>query len=194
VPAGGFLEHTLLAQVRRRDPRWSPMHRLGRGTSGLVLFAGTEEARSRVQSAWRGEGVEKWYRALAGGPMPRAPFEVEAPIGPVEHPVLGSIFAASPAGRRASSHVEPIAPAAEGWVAAVRIATGRPHQIRIHLAFAGHPLVGDPIYGPGGLPRTAALPGEGGYCLHSWRLGLVHPRTGRRLELEAPLPERLRIG
>ncbi len=77
----------------------------------------------------------------------------------------------------------------------VEIATGRPHQIRIHMAWAGHPLAGDPLYGPGGLPlpETQALPGDPGYLLHAHRLELEHPRTGARLRLECQPPPMLRI-
>jgi 23S rRNA pseudouridine1911/1915/1917 synthase len=77
----------------------------------------------------------------------------------------------------------------------VDIETGRPHQIRIHLAFAGHPLVGDPLYGPGGVPRAGiiALPGDGGYFLHAERLAFVHPVTGHPVELLAPAPWELRM-
>ena len=73
----------------------------------------------------------------------------------------------------------------------VTIATGRPHQIRIHTAAAGAPLLGDPLYVPGGLASEQALPGDGGYHLHAHRLRLVCP-DGDLLALEAPLPEALR--
>jgi 23S rRNA pseudouridine1911/1915/1917 synthase len=192
VPAGGFLEHTLLARVRRLHPEAVTMHRLGRGTSGLVLFARTDEARRHVASEWREGRVEKTYRALVAGTPAHDSFTVDTPIGLVAHPLLGAVHAASRAGRRAVSHVRVLARRADRTLVEVTIPTGRPHQIRIHLAAAGHPLVGDPLYVSGGIPGAPALPGEGGYRLHALRLALAPPRGSGRLVLECAPPADLR--
>ena len=193
VPNGGFLEHTLLSRVRRLHPEAVPMHRLGRGTSGLVLFARTDPARRAVAAEWRSGRVEKEYRALVRGHPSRATFTVDTPIGLVPHPRLGQVHAASPAGKPAVSHVRVLGRRDGASLVAVTIPTGRPHQIRIHLAAAGHPLVGDKLYVAGGMPGPEpGLPGEGGYRLHAHRLALAHPATGRRIVLECPPPPALR--
>jgi 23S rRNA pseudouridine1911/1915/1917 synthase len=145
-----------------------------------------------VAAAWRAGQVEKVYLALASGRPERKTFTVDVPIGPLPHPRLGSVHAASATGRGALSRVQVLELRQQSAVLAVTIETGRPHQIRIHLAAVGHPLVGDPLYGPGGVPRGDALPGDGGYWLHAWRLVLAHPRGGHRIALECPPPPPLR--
>ncbi len=193
IPNGGFLTHTLLHLVRQHFPEAGPLHRLGRGTSGLMLFARTPQARSGVSAAWREGRVEKTYRALVTGVPEAEAFSIDARIGPVPHPRLGQVYAASPGGKAALTHVRVLAVRGTNALVEATIATGRPHQIRIHLAAAGHPLVGDPLYVMGGLPGPSpALPGETGYRLHAHRLGLAHPVTGQRLELECGLPPELR--
>lgn len=196
LPGGGFLEQTLLAAVRATHPEASPMHRLGRETSGLVLFARTHRAASILQASWRQRAVHKRYRALGSGIAARDEYPIEAPIGPVPHPVLGTLFAASPAGKASISLARVLERRETSTLFAVDIETGRPHQIRIHLAFAGFPLVGDPLYGPGGLPLMdmAALPGDGGYFLHAEQLCFEHPLTKQALELWAEPPLELRCG
>jgi 23S rRNA pseudouridine1911/1915/1917 synthase len=90
------------------------------------------------------------------------------------------VHAACDSGKPAVTHVRVLAARGDRAIVGVRIATGRPHQIRIHMAAAGHPLLGDPLYVAGGLPGPGgALPGEGGYSLHALRLGLAHPAGGR---------------
>jgi len=192
VPNGGFLTHTLLYLVRERFPEATPMHRLGRGTSGLLLFARTRDARQALSAAWRKGEVEKVYRALVVGTPVRDHFSVDTPIGLVPHPRLGQVHAASPQGKPALTHVRVLAADGGSAIVEATIPTGRPHQIRIHLAVAGHPLVGDPLYAAGGRPaREPGLPGDPGYRLHAHRLGFPHPATGRRIELECPLPSAL---
>ena len=189
MPAGGFLDHTLLAIVRRTYPDASPLHRLGRFTSGIVLFARTHESASLISRAWRDHEVKKQYRALGSGVAAKDRFEIDAPIGPVPHAVLGTVHAASPDGRSSHTIANVIERRQNSTLFTVGIITGRPHQIRIHLAVAGLPLVGDPVYGAGGVPKPShGLPGEGGFFLHAESLRFVHPLTENEITLHAPPP------
>jgi len=195
APAGGFLEHTLFALVRKHYPEATPIHRLGRGTSGVVLFARTARARSALCAAMRRNEVTKVYRALAGGIPAAESFSIETPIGPVPHPRLGTIHAASPAGKRALSRVSILERRSDACLLRISIETGKPHQIRIHLAAAGHPLVGDPLYATGGGLKDlgAALPGDSGYLLHAEYLRLQHPATDSAFEVSCCPPPGLRV-
>jgi 23S rRNA pseudouridine1911/1915/1917 synthase len=195
MAAGGFLEHTLLALVRARFHDASPVHRLGRHTSGLVVLARTRASAAALGQAWRVDGVIKEYRALVSGSPRWDRQEIDMPIGPVAHPRLGTVHAASRQGRPARSTVSVLERREADTIVKVAIATGRPHQIRIHLASLGHPLVGDALYEKGGGPRKEdpALPGDGGYHLHAWRLRFLHPTTGASMDLRAPPPAILEV-
>ncbi len=192
MPAGGFLQHTLLTLVRERYPEARPLHRLGRHTSGLVLFARTHDAASALAKAWRDHEVKKTYRALAAG-VPRTDrLVIDAAIGPVPHPLLGEVEAASEIGKASLSVATVLERGADRTLFSVAITTGRPHQIRIHLAYAGHPLVGDPLYDSGGvIKRSPGLPGDGGYLLHAECLRFAHPLTGAPTTLVARPPPTL---
>ncbi len=190
LPGSGFMENTLLRLVQKHSPGANPVHRLGRGTSGIVLFAKTAQAARTLAAHWNTPDIQKIYRALAQNVAERDSYEILTPIGLVPHPRLGSVWAANPAGKPSRSSAKVIARGTVTTTFEVSLHSGRPHQIRIHLASIGHPLVGDPLYGPGGLPfeHLPGLPGDGGYLLHAQFLRFLHPITGERITVEAALP------
>lgn len=190
LPGGGFMENTLLRLVQQRCPEANPVHRLGRGTSGIVLFAKTAEAAARLSANWNTPRIQKLYRALAQNVAEHDTYEIVTPIGRVPHPRMGSVWAATPDGKPSKSLARVIARAAGTTTFAVSLYSGRPHQIRIHLASIGHPLVGDPLYGLGGRPLEGlpGLPGDGGYFLHAEVLRFEHPVSGEEIRVEAGVP------
>ncbi|MGA2402003.1 MAG: RluA family pseudouridine synthase [Syntrophobacteraceae bacterium] len=195
MPGGGFLDHTLLTLVRKSRPGATPIHRLGRGTSGAVLFARTARARSILGAALRKNEITRIYRALATGVPAAQEFSIDTPIGLMPHPKLGTVHSASASGKRALSRVSVLEKRGDTSLLEVGIETGRPHQIRIHLAFAGHPLVGDPLYAAGGtISNPDALPGDCGYLLHAERLYFRHPATESDFEIRCSPPPELRRG
>jgi 23S rRNA pseudouridine1911/1915/1917 synthase len=196
LPGAGFLENTLLRLVQKQFPTANPVHRLGRATTGIVLFAKTPQAAATLTAAWNTPSIQKIYRALAHGLAQHDTYEIITPIGLVPHPVLGSIWAASPTGKPSKSLARVLSRTActptttATTTFEVALHSGRPHQIRIHLASIGHPLAGDPLYGPTGQPleHRPGLPGDGGYLLHAHSLTFPHPITAEPVRLEAPLP------
>ena len=191
MPGGDFLENTLLWLLRTRfGDGVAPVHRIGRGTSGLVLFARTALSKRELALDFRLGRLQKTYRALVRGHPSRDEFSVDVAIGPVRYAPLGEVFAARAEGKESLTQVRVMELRHEGGkrtaLVELAIPTGRPHQIRIHMAAAGFPLVGETFFGPGGLPREPGagkrppLPGDGGYHLHAMKLGFPHPRDGSR--------------
>ena len=187
----------LLVCARRPETRAWLSARLRESTA-----AGGAWAKPRPEPAVPGleEGCRKLYRALlVPGVLALAPGEslvIHTAIGRRAHPQLGQIWCAAD-GRStdgttagdlaACSRLTLLERSATADLVQVAIASGRPHQIRIHCAAVGAPLLGDPLYGPGGLAAASARPGDGGYRLQAWRLELERP-GGERLVVEAPQP------
>ncbi len=204
LPGGGFMENTLLRLVQKQTPSANPVHRLGRATTGIVLFAKTAQAAAKLSADWNTPRIQKIYWALAQGTAQHDTYEILTPIGLVPHPRIGSVWAASASGKPSKSLAKVISRTPSGTASSsaastgtagtttfeVSLNSGRPHQIRIHLASIGHPLVGDPLYGLSGQPleNLPGLPGDGGYFLHARFLKFHHPITGEPINLEAALP------
>lgn len=199
VPDGGYLENTLVHMLEAKYPEGkpAPAHRLNRGTSGIVLFARNIAARRSLTAQFRDftarrDGtLRKTYLALTP-PYPQlAPgdrIDISTPIGEVPHPILGHVHAAKPDGRPSLSVCEVIEHRPHATLWRIDLVTGRPHQIRIHLASIGAPLIGDRLFLPGGSPSPDALPGDCGYMLHSSSITFTHPTTGEIMTLSARPP------
>src|SRR5688572_23823641 len=190
LPAGPFSARTLLELVRASDTsrrEASPAHRLGRGTSGLIAFGKTALGRSSLSRQLRELTLGKTYLAWVSGARLPASFEARQPIARIAHGPL-TIHAAAADGRLSLTRVRVLRRAGERTLVAAQPITGRPDQIRIHLAAAGAPIVGDPLFGPGGVPKSDVPPGAGGYLLHSSGLKFAHPESGARVKVRS-LPE-----
>ncbi len=184
---GGTLVNALLAHVGRGLPgnelRPGLVHRLDRDTSGLLVIAKNEAALSALGIAMKARAIKREYLGLVHGVPEHARGTIEGPIARDPHNRLK--FAIVADGKPAITHYEVLEGFPKHAELLFRLETGRTHQIRVHLAGMGHPVVNDPVYGKEE-PRFE-LPGQ---ALHAWRLSFVHPRTGERLEFEAdPPPE-----
>jgi len=158
------------------------VHRLDKDTSGLLVVAKNDVAHRALQGAIRRREVTRQYLALVYGvPVPAAG-RIDAPIG--RHPTRRKQMAVVPGGRAAATHYRVAEDLGRFALVEAALETGRTHQVRVHMAHIGHPLVGDPVYAG----RRRAPGPIGGQALHAARLRLRHPRSGEPLDFEAPLP------
>jgi 23S rRNA pseudouridine1911/1915/1917 synthase len=190
LPAGPFKQRTLLEIVRTSDPSRAaaaPAHRLGRGTSGLIAFGKTLAGRAALARQFRDFTMTKTYLAWVEGARLPDSFAARQPIGRIAHGPL-QIHAAAEKGKDALTRVRVLRREGERALVAAQPITGRPDQIRIHLAAAGAPIVGDPLFGPGGTPKSRVPPGMGGYLLHAASLSFALPSGDMRVKVRS-LPE-----
>src|SRR5258708_30019287 len=146
LPGGGFMENTLLRLVQKQTPNANPVHRLGRATTGSVLFAKTPQAASTLFANWNTPKIQKIYRALAQNIAQHDAYEILTPTDPVPHHLTGSVWAANPSGKPSKSLAKVISRATRTTTFDVSLNSRRPHQISIHLASIAHLLLGDPLY------------------------------------------------
>jgi 23S rRNA pseudouridine1911/1915/1917 synthase len=166
------------------------VHRLDKDTTGLLVVAKTEQALLGLQAQIARREVVRRYLALVHG-LPPERFDVDAPVGrdPRNRKRMAVIGPGEPArARTALTHVRRIRALAAHALVEATLATGRTHQIRVHLAHAGHPVVGDPVYGRPALDRAQGIR-MGGQALHAASIAFRHPVTGEAVVCTAPLPE-----
>ncbi|HEU4760366.1 MAG TPA: RluA family pseudouridine synthase [Dehalococcoidia bacterium] len=159
------------------------VHRLDRDTSGLLVVAKNERAHRSLTRQLKGREVHKTYLALVHGAPRPSEGVIEAPIG--RHPRNRKKMAIVPGGREAETRYRTRAVLDGYALLEIEPITGRTHQIRVHLAALGHPVVGDATYGR----RSTLVPRQ---FLHAWRLAFALPSSGRLVEFESPLPPDLR--
>jgi 23S rRNA pseudouridine1911/1915/1917 synthase len=188
-PGSGNWAGTMLNALLHHAPgleqlaRAGIVHRLDKDTSGLLVVAKHEAAQLSLVRQLQAHTVKRTYLALARGAV-ADPGVVDAPIG--RHPKHRTRMAVVASGKPAVTHYRVKRKFPAHTLLECDLETGRTHQIRVHLASIGHPIEGDPVYAGRGerlLPRQA---------LHAWKLEFVHPRSGRSMRFEAPLPEDFR--
>lgn len=157
------------------------VHRIDRDTSGLIIAAKNDAAHLALSAQLKDHSLSRTYECLVTGNMKQDSGTVDAPIG--RSSADRKKMAVVPTGRRAVTHWEVVARYPGVTHLRCRLETGRTHQIRVHMAYIGHPILGDTVYG-----AKKPVPGLTGQCLHAAGLRFIHPRTGESVELHCPLP------
>ena len=158
------------------------VHRIDRDTSGLIIAAKNDFAHQGLAAQLQDHTLARTYECLVCGNLREDSGTVDAPIG--RSSADRKKMAVVPGGRRAVTHWEVLARYGAVTHVRCRLETGRTHQIRVHMAYMGHPILGDTVYG-----SKKPVPGLQGQCLHAVGLRFIHPRTGALIELSCPLPE-----
>ena len=155
------------------------VHRIDKDTSGLLLVAKNDFSHVALSAQIKAHTVDRAYRAIVIGGFREDGGTVEGPIG--RHPTDRKKMAIVQGGRDAVTHWTVLERLRGATLIEARLTTGRTHQIRVHMASIGHPVLGDPVYGP----KRSPYPVVGGQLLHAYRIGFIHPRTGEHMLFEA---------
>ncbi len=158
------------------------VHRIDRDTSGLIIAAKNDAAHQYLSAQLADHTLARTYECIVVGALREDRGTVDAPIA--RHPTDRKRMAVVAGGREAVTHWEVIARYPGYTHVRCRLETGRTHQIRVHMAYIGHPILGDTVYG-----AKKDVPGLTGQCLHAVGLRFLHPRTHEVVELSCPLPE-----
>ncbi len=162
------------------------VHRIDKMTSGLLVVAKNDTAHERLARQFADHSAHRSYIALVAGNIKEDSGTVDAPIG--RHPTERKRMAVVENGRRAVTHYRVLYRFSNVTVLALELETGRTHQIRVHMAYIHHPVVGDQVYSSG--KNTLGMEGQ---ALHGWRLQLKHPLTGEAMSFVAPLPDDMQL-
>ncbi len=160
------------------------VHRIDKDTSGLLLVAKNDKSHVSLSEQIRAHAVHRAYKAIVLGGFRQDSGEVDAPIG--RHPSDRKKMAIVPGGREACTHWQVLEQLRGASLIEARLTTGRTHQIRVHMSSIGHPVLGDPVYGPKKSPYAVS----GGQLLHAYRVGFKHPTTGEEMIFEAAPEDR----
>lgn len=188
-PAPGHPDHTLVNALLYHSPlstingtfRPGIVHRIDKDTSGLLMVAKNDLAHQSLAEQLRNKTNQREYLALVYGQIKEDEGTIDAPLG--RNPQDRKKQAVVKGGRHAVTHFKVMKRYDNFTLIKCILETGRTHQIRVHMKYIGHPLVGDPLYGP------RKVIGKNGQFLHAALLGFKHPRTGEEMVFEAPLPE-----
>ena len=159
------------------------VHRIDRDTTGILIVCKNDMSHNSIAAQLKEHSINRRYRALVHGNLKENQGTVEGPIG--RHPIDRKKMAINEKnGKPAVTHYTVLERFGNYTLIECVLETGRKHQIRVHMSYIGHPLVGDEVYGPAKCPFKLQ-----GQCLHAMVLGFVHPRTGEYMEFSADLPE-----